>query len=187
MMHFVEDMIKRERHGNQICEIHNMDGYSDRKTLVAAMHDFGKEVAKIDADEGALLLEVKTEREAKDMFCPVSEWDLRNGLVAYILEWEEVPCACRWNEEEDEMEYTDGKWYFHIRFFVWMDAPEKEETIDAKVAEKVEEIFCEMQEKEGIECGDIEPMDALLLEEKQRELAKLIADIIAKQKTEGKR
>lgn len=115
MLHFVEADIRKE--GNVITV--NMDGYTDRKTVLGAVHEIGREVAKYDQGEGELLLSAKTAAEAKGLQVlpsayPTAE-DRNNG---YIFELEEVSCATRYDEETDSCEYEDGTYYFHIRFFI---------------------------------------------------------------------
>lgn len=43
--------------------------------------------------------------------------DKNAGPNQFILEWEDVPGASRWNEEKDEMEYSDKRanYYVHMR------------------------------------------------------------------------
>ena len=47
---------------------------------------------------------------------------------------------------------------------------------------KIESIFLECQNAIGIKSGDISPLDALQLEQKEKELAELITEIIFQQK-----
>jgi hypothetical protein len=115
MLHFVESDVRKD--GNVIAV--NMDGYTDRKTVLGAVHEIGREVAKYDQGEGELLLSAKTTAEAKGLQVlpsayPTAE-DRNNG---YIFELEEVSCATRYDEESDTCEYADGTYYFHIRFFI---------------------------------------------------------------------
>lgn len=50
------------------------------------------------------------------------------------------------------------------------------------IHDKINEIFLEMQEKEGITNGDIEPLDALFLDELEEQLAQVINHILDYQK-----
>lgn len=115
MLHFVEADVRKE--GNVITV--NMDGYTDRKTVLGAVHEIGREVAKYDQGEGELLLSAKTAAEAKGLQVlpsayPTAE-DRNNG---YIFELEEVSCATLYDEETDTCKYENGTYYFHIRFFI---------------------------------------------------------------------
>ena len=56
-----------------------------------------------------------------------------------------------------------------------------EAMIDTLLTEKVNEIFLVMQEKFGIKSGDVEPLDAYELMEKQRELTMIVGRILRKQ------
>lgn len=56
-----------------------------------------------------------------------------------------------------------------------------EAMIDALLTEKVNEIFLAIQEKFGIKSGDVEPLDAYELSEKQRELTMIVGRILRKQ------
>lgn len=85
-----------------------VDGYSNYKYLKAALKDIGRFIRdNIDEGEGQYIIdypeEVRISWEAK-----------KEG--AYFLEAEEVPCASNWNEETEEMEYADGRWYIVCRF-----------------------------------------------------------------------
>lgn len=132
------DETRTERHGNQICTIHNVDGYTTKKTYLGAVHEIGKAIAKIDAGEGELLISAKTEAEAKE--CLVKNVIAEHG-TSYCFELEEVSCASEWDEETEEMKYEDGHFYFHIRFFVWEDAEEAEEQEQEQEAGKMTVAF----------------------------------------------
>lgn len=92
----------------------SMDGYTNRKTLLGVVHEVGKEVAKYDKNEGEGLLNVKTEREAKECL-------QKNTMDpnTYCFELEEVSCASYMDEEKDEVVYgEEATYYFYIRFFI---------------------------------------------------------------------
>lgn len=83
-----------------------VDGYSNAKTVNGAIAEFGRYIAKhFDEGEGKSLIEYKSE-------C-VLEPDEYGG---YFLTIEKVPCACKLNEETEEMEYSDGNYYLCMRF-----------------------------------------------------------------------
>ena len=112
MLHFVEDITRTE--GTRT--LHNIDGYTTRKTLVGACHDIGKYVKDIDQDEAHMLLSVKTEAEAKCLFVRATDY-AKGDKIHYIFEMEEVPCATMYDEENDENIYDEGNYYFHILFY----------------------------------------------------------------------
>ena len=51
--------------------------------------------------------------------------------------------------------------------------------------ERVEEIFLIFRAMAGIDSGDVQPLDALLLKQKQGELSEVIGNILNKQKQGG--
>ncbi len=57
-----------------------------------------------------------------------------------------------------------------------------EAKIDTLLDIKINEIFLAMQEEFGIKNGDVEPLDAYELSEKQIELSVIIGRILRKQK-----
>ena len=59
-----------------------------------------------------------------------------------------------------------------------------EAMIDTLLTEKVDEIFLAMQERFNIKHGDVEPLDAIKLAEKQVGLTMIIGRILRKQKRE---
>lgn len=138
MIHFMTDETRTERFGNQICTTHNVDGYTTRKTILGAVHEIGKAIAKIDAGEGEILTSVKTEAEAKQAL--VSNC-FTEKTPHYCFELEEVSCASEWDEEKEEMKCEDGNFYFHIRFFVWeeIEAEENETETEAQEQQTTEE------------------------------------------------
>lgn len=136
MIHFMTDETRTTRYGKEICTIHNVDGYTTRKTILGAVHEIGKAIAKIDAGEGEILTSVKTEAEAKQTL--VSNCFAEHG-TSYCFELEEVSCASEWDEEKEEMNYEEGNFYFHIRFFVWEEVEEEQETTEATEATETAE------------------------------------------------
>ena len=83
-----------------------IDGYSNRKTMLGAIKEFGRWIAKnVNKDEGTAIVEsgIDGMLNAKD------------SCGGYFLEAEEVPCATQWNEETEEMEYEEGRWYLCCR------------------------------------------------------------------------
>lgn len=56
------------------------------------------------------------------------------------------------------------------------------EKIFEMLEEKINDIFLEIQEEEGIESGDIMPLDSYVLENLTMELAETIASVIEFQK-----
>lgn len=85
-----------------------VDGYSNRKTLKAALKDMGRFIRdNLDKGEGQCIIDYPEEVR-------VSWLDKIGG--SYFLEAEEVPCASQFNEDTDEVEYADGRWYIVCRF-----------------------------------------------------------------------
>lgn len=98
----------------------NIDGYSRRKTLKAALKDLASVVAKYN----------KGEADAITNYLDETVEMVQNGMVNeagyYYIEAREVACASRYkfldgdedNFDEDnvEMEYAEGSWYLYIRF-----------------------------------------------------------------------
>lgn len=112
----------------------SMDGYTNKKTLLGVVHEVGREVAKYDENEGRGLLNVKTEREAKECF-------QKNTLdpETYCFELEEVECASYFDEKTDDVVYGEAAtYYFYIRFFIWDEVEEEKPEELEKVAAVVE-------------------------------------------------
>ena len=89
----------------------DIDGYSNKKTLKGAIKDLAKAVDTFDKGEGDYLRGL-----VKDNELSMVKPDKTIGANQYILEWENVPSASRFNEDKDEMEYKDANYYLHIRF-----------------------------------------------------------------------
>lgn len=85
-----------------------MDGYTTCKYRKNALKDIAKAVAKIDANEGQCILDQLDNGEDPEV--------KNTDRLSYCLELEEVGCATRYNEDCDDMDYAEGKWYFLIRF-----------------------------------------------------------------------
>ena len=84
----------------------SIDGYSNKKTLLGAIREMGRLISALGYDEGDWIV-----RYGKESLCP-------NCMDphTYCLEVEEVPCASQFNEDADEMEYAEGRWYVFCRF-----------------------------------------------------------------------
>lgn len=102
MMHFAD---YRESDKHWI-----VDGYSDCKTRLGAIRDFGRWIRdNIDEGEGNAMIE-----SGKDALIPFTEsmrqyW--REYGPCYYFEMEEVPCASLYNEDTDGVAYEEGHWY----------------------------------------------------------------------------
>lgn len=98
----------------------NLDGYSRRKTLKAALKDLAREVAKYDKGEADAITDYL------DDTVEMVQQGMTNEAGCYYIEAQEVPCASRYkfldgnedNFDEDnvEMEYAEGNWYLYIRW-----------------------------------------------------------------------
>lgn len=139
----------------------NLDGYSRNKTLKGALKDLAREVAKIDKIEADGILNNIDEMAemATDMMNISNEW---------YIEAQEVPCASRYSEKNDEIEYAEGHWYLYIRFFC---APEQEseapETSTTEPAVEVEAASAEGEVQEmktaryEIKRSKVDPFDIM--------------------------
>lgn len=90
-----------------------IDGYTSNKTERGIIKDVAKVVAKYNQSEANTLLDYLKMglNEYNTPFVKASESE-----GGYFFEYEEVPCATRYNEEIDEMEYKEGYYnYFCIR------------------------------------------------------------------------
>lgn len=98
----------------------NIDGYSRRKTLKAALKDLASTVAKYDKGEADAITNYL------DDIVGMVQNGMTNEAGCYYIEAQEVSCASRYkfldgdedNFDEDnvEMEYAEGNWYLYIRF-----------------------------------------------------------------------
>lgn len=89
-----------------------IDGYTSNKTERGIIKDVARVVAKYSKDEADVLLEclkMGLDKYNKP-FLKASESE-----GGYFFEYEEVPCATRYNEEIDGVEYKDG---FHNYFCI---------------------------------------------------------------------
>lgn len=87
----------------------DIDGYSNKKTIKGALEDLAKALDKYDENEADGLRTAISANEIEQIHAIRGE-----GSAQYILEYEEVPLASRYNENE-EMEYKPAKWYLHTR------------------------------------------------------------------------
>lgn len=91
-----------------------VDGYTSNKTERGIIKDVARAIEKYDQGESNFLLEMLKMGidEYNDPFVKAA-----NSSGGYFFEYEEVPCATRYNEETDEVEYKEGYHnYFCIRF-----------------------------------------------------------------------
>ena len=90
-----------------------IDGYTSNKTERGIIKDVARAVEKYDKVEANALLE--------SLKYGIDEYNkpfVKNNynIECYCFEYEEVPCATRYNEEKDEVEYKEGYHnYFIIR------------------------------------------------------------------------
>lgn len=120
----------------------NLDGYSRNKTLKGALKDLAREVAKIDEGEG------NTITENIDEYVGMIADGMINEPGCYYIEAEEVHCASRYSEKNDEMEYAEGHWYLYIRFCAPEQESEKQETAQAVSAPEATEAPSALTEEE---------------------------------------
>ena len=84
------------------------DGYSNKKTVKGMLGELARAVDKYDKGEADY---IRTMILSNEMNMAPS-----TGEQSYILEWEEVPNAGRFNANE-EYESKDANYYVHIRFY----------------------------------------------------------------------
>lgn len=90
-----------------------IDGYTSNKTEHGIVSDVAKAIEKYDKGEADFLREI--------LKIGIDEYNnpfVKNNYDgdSYCFEYEEVPCATRYNEKTDEMEYKEGYHnYFLIR------------------------------------------------------------------------
>lgn len=83
-----------------------IDGYSNRKTEATAIREFGRWIAKnANKEEGESIVEYGLD----------SLVSAKDSCGGYFLEIEEVPGACDWDEEKEEMNYADARFYLCCR------------------------------------------------------------------------
>ena len=83
-----------------------IDGYSKRKTEATAIREFGRWIAKnVNKEEGESIVEYGLD----------SLVSAKDSCGGYFLEIEEVPGACDWDEEKEEMNYADARFYLCCR------------------------------------------------------------------------
>lgn len=120
----------------------NLDGYSRNKTLKGALKDLAREVAKIDEGEGNIIT------ENIDEYVGMIADGMINEPGCYYIEAEEVHCASRYSEKNDEMEYAEGHWYLYIRFCAPEQESEKQETAQAVSAPEATDTPSTLTEEE---------------------------------------
>jgi hypothetical protein len=87
-----------------------VDGYSTRKTVLGAIREMGRYIAQhYDKVEGEGII-----RDGVESLCANDPEMFKLGAV-YCLEVEPVSCACKFNEDTDEMEYDEGNFYVVCR------------------------------------------------------------------------
>lgn len=90
-----------------------IDGYTSNKTVKGIIRDVARAVEKYSDVEAKSLYETAKDYNP-DFNNPFVEASYSDG--GYFFEYEECPCASRWDEKKDEMEYKDGYFnYFCIR------------------------------------------------------------------------
>lgn len=90
-----------------------LDGYSTKKTLEAAIKDFGRFIEKkFKNGEGDGLISMVNDgiTDTNNPYVPAN-----TSEGGYFFEWEEVGCASKYDNLTDSMEYEDANYYFVIR------------------------------------------------------------------------
>lgn len=92
-----------------------IDGYSDRKTISGAVKDFGRYIEKTYHNgEGQAIIDIVKDG-ISETNSPFASPEGSDG--GYFFEIEEVPCASRYDESIDSMEYREANYYLYMRFF----------------------------------------------------------------------
>ena len=87
----------------------DIDGYSNKATIKGALGDLARALDKYDKGEADAVRDtIKFDEVAQ------AKYNKEDGPDQYILEWEEVPNAGRFNAD-DEYETKPAKWYIHTR------------------------------------------------------------------------
>lgn len=90
-----------------------IDGYTSNKTINGIVKDVAKVIKHYSESEAQALLDALKFGIDENNTPFVKSADSCGG---YFFEYEEVPCATRYNEETDEIEYKEGfKNYFCIQ------------------------------------------------------------------------
>ena len=87
----------------------DIDGYSNKATIKGALGDLARSIDKYDKGEGDALRSSIKFNEIEP-----SPYNKEDGGNQYILEYEEVSSAGRFNAN-DEYETKPAKWYVHTR------------------------------------------------------------------------
>lgn len=90
-----------------------IDGYTSNKTIKGIIRDVARAVEKYSKVEADALRDCSSDKidEYNNPFL-----DPKHSDGGYFFQVEETPCATRYNEETDEVEYKDGYHnYFCIR------------------------------------------------------------------------
>ena len=91
-----------------------VDGYSDRKSLEAAIKDFGRFVEKkFHNGEGMSVIGMVNDgiSETNNPYVKAS-----SSEGGYFFEWEKVGCASKYDSTTETIDYKDANWYFVMRF-----------------------------------------------------------------------
>lgn len=104
MLAFVEAIVREETI--------TIDGYTSNKTVKGVIKDVARALEKYDMGEAEAMRSM-AKGFIPEINTPFSEASASDG--GYFFEYEEVPCASRWNEEKEEMEYKEG---FHNYFCI---------------------------------------------------------------------
>lgn len=90
-----------------------IDGYTSNKTINGIVRDVARAIKPYSENEAQALLDALKFGIDENNTPFVKSADSCGG---YFFEYEEVPCATRYNEETDEIEYKEGfKNYFCIQ------------------------------------------------------------------------
>lgn len=106
----------------------DIDGYSNAKTEEGALRDLAKAVEQYDEGEANAIRSMIKNNEVVQ-FPATKDSD-------YILEWEDVPAATKYNDNGDP-EYKDARYYMHTRI-IRDDAKRLRNSIEKDIKSKME-------------------------------------------------
>lgn len=88
-----------------------IDGYSSAKTINGVMHDIARLMKKVLPNEYDTFMTANKEEAENLLACTP-----KSSEGGFFVEVEDASCACKYNEDIDELQYKDGyNYYFCTR------------------------------------------------------------------------
>lgn len=123
----------------------DIDGYSNAKTEEGALRDLAKAVEQYDEGEADAIRGMIKNNEVVQ-FPATKDSD-------YILEWEDVPAATKYNDNGDP-EYKDARYYMHTRI-IRDDAKQLRNSIEKDIKSKMENYWKNSEYKDSFVKSDV--------------------------------